>query len=404
LCLSIAVFALPGAHFPVFMTFISNALTPLLAFVSWLILTSARDEPRNVVVVGKIVAAFLVLLSAMFTYAALAFFFLVPAFVVVLTDREDWRIRRMQAIRDIVFVLAAAAVYYAIPAGFFAVQYGPRVGVSSQYNLNIHSGVWGKNLIGFATHTLPLAFNLWNIYTNEAVGLLLMTGCGAGLILFKGKTAWTELVQKLILITVLFLLVNCMILVSSTTLVLFRFLWVTGALAVIFVFWNLSSLSGWLLKRSDPRIREFWAVLFLVVGALSAHWIVTQNVRNSNMEIMFVRSKLAEAPKPLSRIHVILPSSHDKGFNNLPSVTDEFNRKTTDYSADTTDLLRAALSGMPDNGSGSLFPCEAPQWVCVQVTPPGKVLVTKTSPADLIVPSPNMIVIEMDELTRRTAP
>jgi len=76
------------------------------------------------------------------------------------------------------------------------------------------------------------------------------------------------------------------------------------------------------------------------VAAFSA----TASAWASSVELRFVIQTLAERDvEKIRRVHVVRSNIDHRGYNGLPTIGDEFNRKTSHYSLDIADLVNVGL-------------------------------------------------------------
>jgi len=129
----------------------------------------------------------------------------------------------------------------------------------------------------------------------------------------------------------------------------FRFLPVIGAMAILVLFQvgqEILQVGGRVLRRTTAPGLSYLAGFFATLGALGASYTMTQNVLNNQMELLFARILIEEASnRPINRIHVQRPGDNQRGYNGLPSIGDEFNRKNTDFWQDMTEVVNLAMRG-----------------------------------------------------------
>ncbi len=415
-CISAAIFLLPGPQNIVFTTILPNALAILFALLSYLLLRLCEGMTIAKYVL-RLLLSFILLLTAMFTYAAYAFFFLIPTIAVVMfSDRAQWSNVKRIVFRDLLFVALAAGAYFIFTKLYILPQYTAIINSTApQYHFQFSLATLWEKINIFLIKVIPIVFNLWNVYENQFIAVvLILFSLGAFFVKafdddgsFKNTSgnSFYFTAQKLVVIFILFLGVNCVWLLSPMMIILYRLFFGASAAAILLIFWAGNSYIISFLKnqRWRERILTGWAVFFLVVSGGIAGFNTTKNVLNSNMELMFVRSVIAShAGKPISRIHVVLPVENNLGYNGFPSLDDNLNRKTTEFSADIADYLRLAIMNVADIKRATFFPCEVNQWVCTKVCPPDQILITKSANGSPIYPSPNMVLIDMNQLIRAT--
>lgn len=153
--------------------------------------------------------------------------------------------------------------------------------------------------------------------------------------------------------------------------------------------------------RNKPKAAGLVLALLTAGGLLLVHDQTLRNVENYNMEFSFMKQKLVLHRGPLSRIHIVLPPPQSRGYNGRPTVDDTFNDRTVshNFDYDTVNLLRAALQDARVPASWWLYACRNSQRECVSQMPRGyRLLVTHSVKGEVILATPNMVVIDFNDL------
>jgi hypothetical protein len=395
--LSLAIFILPGAIDPYLMAFFQIVLPLIFCLLAYRILNSAW--PRYLRWGG----CFILLLMGLMTYQANTFFFIFLTAATVMCAPDDlWPSARKMLLRNIAILGAAAIIYYlAVHFVFWARYPDLAANVSPGYAVKISlQTIWVKTL-GLLGNASPTIFGFWTLPPSKILSFGLMTLCAISLVAFamikKTRTGW----ERLIAWVFLFFAVNGVWIASPAEVPLYRMFFSASAFALFTLFVCLVKWADILKLKKNSEV--VLAVGLAVVGLFSANYIATKNAWNYNMELMFIRSQLAPyMGRDIKRIHVIAPVDNKIGYDGLQTSGDNFNNKTTHFSADTPDLLRVGMVDLPGRPTASFFSCEAPQPICVKVTPPGQILITKSEPGQPIYPSENMILINMNDLIKAT--
>ncbi|MEE3718395.1 hypothetical protein V2H45_16765 [Tumidithrix elongata RA019] len=420
LFLSAAVFTLPGAQNTVFMTNFANAVAPLLAIASSLVMsTSVVDSAprRGLANPIKLLLSLLLILTSFFTYPFLSFFYLVPSIGNLLFNRQQpWRELRAAFIRDVIFLGVAALIYFVIVRLWIVPFHQVPYSTAYRVEISIDEYIFQMKLNRLFDQIVFTSFNFWNIYTIRNLSLAIVGSIIAVLlatIVSPQKFTSTiahQIVQRrfvgeraFALCTAL-LLPNFPWLLSNATAMRYRLLFPTTAIALLIFAWSLSywlTLISKKLAIDENSLLSITMAGLMIGGGLLANYNTVQNVWNSNVEVMFIRGALvSHLDRPIHRIHVIKPPNNWLGYNGLPTIGDEFNRKSLDFSYHTAELVRVALLGIANAPTNlAIVPCESNQKQCAtDTTMQGRIVVTHSILGEPIYDSKNMVIINMGEL------
>jgi hypothetical protein len=414
--LSGSIFVLPGPNVSVFQGSLQNGLAILLAILSYMILpeVTRKSDFRSPIFWGRIVLSLSLFVTALPAYPPYAYFFFVFTMVaVLLSNIEDWPTERLKTLRDFIFVAIASAIYFvalrlAIGDSF--------EGVSAPYKPEISTDISAR-LSLFMNEAIPTIFNMWNVYTSRTVAFYVIAFVFSGLIassilLFARAKQSDKPMQslrfgteKVVLVMALFFAASGAWIISNSILVLLRIFFPAMAMLVVLVWWSARSWIGLPLKTEGAvqKAGVTVACLMFLCSGLFANFSMNRNVWNTSVELMYIRSKIAGSlDKPIGRIHVIRPRRDGIGYNKLPSVNDEFNRKATDYMPDITDVVRTAMIDVAYSNSFIIFGCDEKPEVCMKnYKPPAPgILVTHSREGEPIYETPHTLVIDLRDLVK----
>jgi hypothetical protein len=416
LFLSGAIFALPGPNIAIFQGGIQNGLSVLLAILSYMILpdVSRKSDFRSPVFWSRIVLSLSLFVTALPTYPPYAYFFFVFTMVaVLLSNIEDWPTVRLKALRDFIFVAIASAIYF---VALRLTIVDSLENVSAPYKPEISTDISAR-LSLLMSKAIPTIFNMWYVYTNRIVAFYVIAFVFSGLIASsillyaraKQSGEHKQLLrfgtEKVVLVVALFFAASGAWIVSNSILVLLRIFFPAMAMLVVIVWWVARNWISLPLK-SEGSIQKAGvtvACLMFLCSGVFANFSMNRNVWNTSVELMYIRSKIAGGlDKPIARIHVIRPRRDGIGYNKLPSVYDEFNRKGMDYMPDITDVVRTAMVDVADSDSFIIYGCDRKPEVCMQdFRPPAPgILVTHSREGEPIYETPNTLVIDLRDLVK----
>lgn len=416
--LSASIFTLPGTQNTVFMSNYANAIVPVLCLLSYATISRPlkQDFLKHALLDTciRLFGSGIILLLAFYSYPALAFFFFVPSLsVILLLNKSSWGKARLILIRDFIFFGTISLIYFLSHKYFIRpLHLPPGETIPEQFELKLSFDSFGQKLLSFITDVTPTILNFWNIYTNKSFGnflgiTLVLIFIALSLMPIFDKNLPTKEQKKALLkknaeiilsIIILFVASISFWILGPANYILFRFIFVPTAIALLILFWCGSNLISILKGNSeDFKGNYLLAGTLLVVGAFFANFLTIQNSLNSKLEIYFLKTSLAKRiDDPISRIHIIRPKENSLGFNGYESITDEFNRKTSDYWQDMTELVRVALLQLKPPESFDVWRCDSKQKECVDRAPKNQILITQSSFGESIYPSKNMVLIDMN--------
>jgi hypothetical protein len=184
-------------------------------------------------------------------------------------------------------------------------------------------------------------------------------------------------------------------LISPLDLLLYRVLYPGMVLCAISLVWAVSTM----IRNSggSKTLARICLAMMLGLGILGAHQTLTLNVWNANAEMTFIRSQLARATRfDVRRIHVILPENTGYAYNGRWVIDDAHNMNSANYDFDIKNLVKMGLWGqIPDR---PLYNCYDKQKICVERTPKGVLLLTRSLPGEAIYPSEKMLVVDFNDM------
>ncbi|MEI6437690.1 MAG: hypothetical protein WCO69_02940 [Candidatus Omnitrophota bacterium] len=392
-CLSAVMFTLPGIIDPLLMCMPHIILAIAWSLAAYLVLETSW--PRAV---RWPVAAALVTLGLMTYQANICFFFLLTG--VHLFSLESTR-KRWKALGRSVLLFTAGAIAYLGIVHFFIMPLYPPVKVAGGgYSVVISWVTIVPKVCTLFAKVLPVIFDPAPFFTFKAFGYCLFSFVLATylfvLATIKEKKA---VLSSGAMGGFLFLAASAAWLLSSFVFTICpRVFLPASGLAVLGIFW---AVSFWMDRLKCPaNALAGVAVTLLLLGASHANYLAINNAWNYNMELNFVRAKLAEYPQgSVKRIHVVESQGNSGGYDGLEQLGDNLNAKTVQYSFTIPYLVEMALVGVWDDTT-PLFTCEAPQPICVAVTPPGQILLSTSRPGAEVYRSEGMVYIDMNDLPR----
>jgi hypothetical protein len=358
--LAVATFALPGAQNAIFMTNFANALTPLAATVSYLVLLVANKPHaagNRMRVIGLTVLAGVLLLVALFTYPFMAFFFFCGTLGSVLfMSVDEWRLRVWRVVRDILFFSIAALVYFTVAKlALFPRSPAAIARMPEWYRPVLAFGGIGKRFLQLVYEDFPRVLTLWHIYPSRILVTFFLFALAAGVFFWwrqpapRSERTWDGSRAVTVLTPLLLLLVANVPYLLIPALFLHRLFFASSAMLLLLLFWSATQIvggKGLAVIFGARRIQDWIAIAVCGVGCLIASINTTLNALNSHLEFAAVKGQIAAArDRNVERIHVVRPRT-DSSFNGFAVIDDEFNRPTTEYPFDITNLVRAALVEM----------------------------------------------------------
>jgi len=421
---ALAIFVLPTPQYAVFITNFPLAVAPIFTLLSSFMFMTAmmKATPRSASFWITIVASFFLLFISFLTYPAISFMFLLPcATIIAFQKRLDnaWCFRLV--LQTCIFFGIAAVVYMKIYKLFIPHDFW-NVLPNANQDYAVHFATMGAfvaKLSIFLAKILPMSFIFWNTLWSPGDGVVVMAFC----VLLAGiAIGWSDRLAQITRLLCLLMLVivgHVAWLLMPGGLFLFRILFAGTTIALVFAYWSVRPVALILTKQrsvSPIHCERGLAGLMALTGVLLSNFTMTENVRNANMELMFVRDTLASHITPISRVHVIRPPESRIGFNGLDVVSgDEFNHATTSYRQDVANFVRVALLGFKNDNDAKVQSCtanlsesdltHAPVAMDQCVWMPGNkdsIMVTQSAPGERVCRSDNMVVVDMNVLAHAT--
>jgi len=370
--LSVAIFILPGVQDGMLMLGIQNALAVWATL--WAYLVSCKSYKSRLEDLFNGSVFFCLMLASMLLYPQWSFFVFVPVLVkyMILSDPKGLSAIRKQILHLLVF-FSVTAVFYFFYIKIFVITDDSRAGTYA-FTINFNFLFW--KILSVFSKILPMAFNFWNFQTITWLGLAIM---GVTLVLLKRKTI------------ICFLLIGWTLgfwLLIPSDLILHRIFYVTSVMALAVFLMGIRKFNKYLIMGA------------MTIGLIGVHYLTFFNAVNYNIEFSYIRQSLLNH-RHFSRIHVVQVAPNGKGYDGLATVDDIFNAKTANYyfMTDTLNLVRGALRDIHYPDSVWIYSCESDQKKCVEHMPKGyRLLITHTNKNQPIYYSPDMVLIDMNDL------
>ncbi len=355
--LGIAIVLLPGGLNTVMMANFANALTPILALVSYALLEAAGSRDRTWPEGGRglllAAAAWLCLFAACHLFLGLVVFFFFASFAEALLGSGESRWEK--ALRDILFFAAVALPYYLLLVLYYVPGFAPSQPVPPAYATALSAE---SILVGVVKLFLLLRAmaNLWNIYpiVGPFIAMVVIVVAARLAAHIHRSQAIRRLggpgAGRLLLLLVLFGAANIVVIVAPEWLV-YRLTLAQSAILLLWLFVSLLSLAeawrpGWGARTERPL-----AFAFLALGAVFAGWTTSESAFASALERAYMRSVLAAAPAgSFDQVAVVEPPTDwraPRGLNGRPYASDEFNMPSTlgsdNLGSNVPAMVRAAM-------------------------------------------------------------
>jgi len=397
-CLSSAIFFLPAMQTAIIMG-ATTLIVPILLALAAYYFISQHSILIGIFGVGCLMAAF-------FTYPALAAFYLIPIFVLLLFQPlKDWKRTRITILRDIIIFAGCSAIYF-IAIKYFQSGYLAGVPTNYQFNVNFHF----LDRLLFIYKKLP---QLWNIdfWVRQSilVNLIIIGGLIAAAVSSRHKS-FNVLLQSTVAAIILFLL-GCSVLlaVPSVDIPAGRVIFVAQAMLILLMYWSINKISDLFPQEKIKLITWFVGILF-VAGAVFANFNVAKSALNDRLELNYVTFMLAnyfaQPGVKLERVHIIAPNFVN--FNGLTRGDDIFNDNSSRYAGDMANIVNTALLQMAERHSFSVHNCIFSnteeelffdkEVACIKTASRDDIVVTYSWPNKPVYVSPNTLVINMNNL------
>ncbi len=168
--------------------------------------------------------------------------------------------------------------------------------------------------------------------------------------------------------------------------------------------------SGASAARGQSRFRD-WMVYgvvatIAVTAPAAAAFTATSSASASAIEVRYLIGRFASLDlATIDRVHVVRPGVEGTGYNGLPAIGDEFNRKTSYFHWDIVGLVNAALREL---GSGRIaVECpyrDANHGDCRHLAvEPGRILVTQGRATDPVCRGDRLAIVDFSLLDHAVA-
>ena len=198
------------------------------------------------------------------------------------------------------------------------------------------------------------------------------------------------------LVSLLLLLANTPNLLAAGGYPAYRTFFPYSAMIVMLIVWSLRSLTLFLPRKWQALTIGGVTGLMVLVAGFSAQYNMLMSVLNANLELTFMRAKVAEHinnNKNLTGIHVIRREG-DLSFLGLPGRHDEFNIPSSAFPQDIWVMIQSFLRVGEKNKDGLIVVSSFPT-----------VTNSSSDHSSLVYISPDKILMDMNDLllpTKRT--
>lgn len=439
-CVAGAIFALPAVQYTLYMTSWNHPVAYILALASAF---AARLGSR--LSVGKRwyegwwrlasnVLAIALLVFAELSYAHCAFVMLFPiAAEIALKGIAGWLATRRHLVRDTCLLAGGCVVYFAIVRWGYVAQ-GPHS--IPEYQVEIH---WDpiarvQDFLG----DLPWLLNLWNVHFRPWIGQGVLGFSVSGLLVLlvrqlaraagakrsnqpagqfalraKGSESFVPQRERFSRSWQLMAAIGLVLLVSETPYFatpracsLYRTHFAFEGIVVLLLAGAARCWGSLIGNASRPKMASGLAWSTLVVVGLVANHNVLMNALDDSLELSYICAQIsAHADEPIRRIHVVQPDLKKFCYTGQAIVerSDEFNVPTAAQAGSVSFEVQAALQ--------TLFERESIRVSCALHTPegiaaagPDELVLTFSPPGEPVVPSPDTLIIDMNDLLRIAMP
>jgi hypothetical protein len=407
--IALAIFSLPGMQNAAFMTNFANAVTPLLALLAYFLI----DPIRNV---GpwkysgeewtRALGAFIWLLIAALTYPAIAFLFFLGGMARLFMARQvNWRMHATWLVRDtLIFscsMLAGIVVVKIVIANAM-------ISLVTDLPDHVKSDLSLLSIVGKApflwNEVLPYAASFWFMYKGFLGNAVLAVLIIASVYIFISTSFKNKKIEFTQLRLALIFLMLCLFTFAPFMLAKFPpmyqrvlFPGMAGLLLTLFILIPRAVAEFFPKKRACL----FLSAVLALTGLVTASFTQTQNVWNTNAEMMFIRAELAQYETLPRRVHVIQPIKNSLGFNGRTTQGDEFNSKTTDFERDIPEIITLSYYGSNKNITRKqVLACNPMNQDCEAMIPKDAVILSTSEYGNKFCRSDDMVVIDMNRLVR----
>jgi hypothetical protein len=422
------IFLLPALQTAMIMGALFLILTPLAAFLAALSINTGflliAKHSYTLKLSGLILSllGIALLFTALFTYPAVSGFYLFPATVLLFfKPLAGWSQTRKRIIRDVIILLVCNLIFFFIAKHVLLLRRGSAVIHGYTYDIafqpfvrlrtlfDLFANLWlGDKWVGF----FQAAIVYFTIITGTIIALLQF--CQSDIYKNNKRNAVVILLQAVFLAGILLAVSNSAYFGQPMILVFTRIIFSFQVMALLFIIWSLYKISS-LFKFKREKMLISMLVILPLVGAIQTNYIMTKSALSSNMELNFISANIAGKllkDNKLSRVHVIVADDNTKGFIGLPPSEDIFMINSTVFAGDMRFIINSALLQFVDRNSFTIRDCayERPESNnpkqevidCIKSAPQGSVVVSESKSGEDIFPSPNMVIIDMNHLSRLT--
>jgi|APSaa5957512535_1039671.scaffolds.fasta_scaffold18033_1 hypothetical protein len=421
--ISTPIFILPGAINSVFMANIPNAIALLMSLISFFIYSSFINNnsknsffSKSRMEYAKVIMAFFILLSVMFTYPTLSFFFFIGTLITLMNNKVTNKESLRNSIYHIIFFIATSLIAIIVRTILYNDVGNIPIDFQSDFNL---LNIFHRIFYFLPNIYIPSVFTLWFIDSQllKLIVFLFFIACLYGLLksfnLSQKSTSFLSYlkdskISRLIFIIGVFLLTfTPLIIKGGGPQPFFRTLFVPmAAISLVILFYTSLENSRTILKINKNKFIPFNVSLllysFLTLIYINSSFHINKNTWEINAEMTFARNALASNDEEIKYIHIIRPVDNGIGYSGIKSYNDEFHRKTIDYSQDIFFFVKSAFESVYQNDKALIWCNDDLECKSKYEKDPRYILISFSNFEENFCRKQNMIIIDYNILVRAT--
>jgi hypothetical protein len=411
--MAVAIFTLPGPQYMAFMTGFSFTLELSISLIAYFVI-SHRSESKSIQFFSLAACVGLLVIS-MLIYQAWAFVFFWGTLSVLLFERSiSNRNAIIMAMRDIAIFAGASLIYLSIYKSRYGYGFIPD---SYRADLSISNAV--HKIPSLFIEVLPRAASLWQMSTGPFLStlvVLILSSCIFWMLAGYRDRGYSNenclsasdrifsSIRGLMLVLILVCVCGPWLLANPPGFPTRTLFPISGAIMMV-VLGILPGLIGCLLHQPfklQKLMQQTVILCVAIVGLLMSSHNTSLSVWNTNTEMQFARTEIAEHGTWPRRIHIVRTINNGVGFNGLYSIGDEFNRRTTDFPQNIFDFVHIALMGIKGGEDVSMSLCDIKITNCEMAVPKTSIILTTSDYGEATCKSENMVLIDLNALVRAT--
>lgn len=407
--ISVSIFTLPGMQNAVLMTNIPNVITPAFALFSFYILSQVKNFNIRSLLMTSVAVALLVISGL--TYPAMSFIFFLGWIVRSFTasnDSSDSALKK--AIFEFTIFIFSMVLALVLSRALLDSSLAERlINLTDNFKVDLSPTSLILKIPFILTAGFPLASSFWFMESDYKFIFFVTIALLVGLLCLRSKLADTTRacrVASISLVLISIALACAPLGLTKSPVLHQRVLFVLEASLLLGVLLSIYLMLENYLPNSKGRLSLRYLIPFytaLAIGLFHSNYSVTLSAWATNLEMNFVRIKYAEFNGIPRRIHLVRSENNNTGFNGRPSLTDEFNRKTTDYQQDITDFLRLSLYGSHLTANErKLTYCDPSTTDCEMVVPQDNIIISYSDYKTPFCKTPGMLLVDMNVLVTAT--